>query len=84
MKDLLNYCAIITQFEFTYLNHQTSKRVDKRMLVTSYFSHSFTPVNSVTVMYTGEMTVCGFSDDMNGRTVKHMWGIGKEARCRMN
>jgi len=36
MKDLLNYYAIITQLAFIHLNHQTFKRVDKRMFVTSY------------------------------------------------
>lgn len=84
MKDLLNYYATTAQFAFMHLNHQTFKRVDKRMFVTGNLSHSFTPFNSVTIMYTGQMTVCGFSDDINWRTAKRLWGIRKERRCRKN
>jgi len=41
MKDLLNYYAIITQYAFMHLNHQTFKRVGKRTSVTSYLSQFY-------------------------------------------
>lgn len=85
MKDLFELlCYSITQFAFMHLNYQTFKRVDKRMFVTSSLSHSFTAINFVIIMHTGQKMVCGFSDDINGRTAKRMWGIRKETRCRMN
>lgn len=84
MKDLLNYYATITQFALMHLDHQTLKRVHKRMFVTSNLSHIFTPINSFTIMHTGQMKVCGFSDDIKGWTAKCMMGIRKETRCRMN
>jgi len=41
MKDLLSYYAIITQFAFMHLNHETFKGVDKRTPVTSYLSQFY-------------------------------------------
>jgi len=41
MKNLLSYYAIITQFAFMHLNHQTFKRVDKGMSVMSYLSQFY-------------------------------------------
>jgi hypothetical protein len=55
-----------------HLNHQTFKRVNKHMLVTSYFNQLYS--NLIQANNTDWRRIDGnsCSDEINGRTVKHM------------